>query len=54
MNCYVLGVEFEQLIAINWFWNISVALKRAYGRSETHPDWLATKEAAAVEAVLWW
>ena len=22
--------------------------------SETHPDWLATEEAAAVEAVLWW
>ena len=21
---------------------------------ETHPDWLATEEADAVEAVLWW
>ena len=31
-----------------------VALKRA-GRSKTHPDWMATEEAAAaVEAVLKW
>ena len=38
----------------NCFWNIWVALKRAYGGYETHPDWLATEEVAAVEAVLWW
>ena len=51
-----LGGEFEyqQHVAINCFWNIWVALKRAYGGSPTHPDWLATEEAAAVEAVLWW
>ena len=30
-----------------------MALKRAYGGYKTHPDWLATEEAAAVEAVLW-
>ena len=30
-----------------------MALKRGYGGYETHPDWLATEEAA-VEAVLWW
>ena len=46
--------EYEQHVAINCFWNIWVALKRAYGGSKTHPDWLATEEAAAVEAVLWW
>ena len=38
----------------NYFWKIWVALKRAYGGYETHSDWLATEEAAAVEAVLWW
>ena len=38
----------------NCFWKIWAALKRAYGGYETHPDWLATEEAAAVEAVLWW
>ena len=39
----------------NCFWKIWAALtKRAYGGYETHPDWMATKEAAAVEAVLWW
>ena len=31
-----------------------MALKRAYGGVPTHPDWLATEEAAVVEAVLWW
>ena len=31
-----------------------MALKRAYGGSKTQPDWLATEEAAASEAVLWW
>ena len=36
------------------FWNIWVALKWADGRSKSHPDWIATEEAAAVEAVLWW
>ena len=36
----------------NCFWKIWVALKRADGRSKTHPDWMATEEAAAVEAVL--
>ena len=36
----------------NCFWNIWVALKRADGRSKTHSDWMATEEAAAVEAVL--
>ena len=39
------------------FWKIWAALKRAYGGGggyETHLDWLATEEAAAVEAVLWW
>ena len=35
----------------NCFWNIWVALKRP-GRSKTRPDWMATEEAAAVEAVL--
>ena len=30
-----------------------MALKRA-GRSKTRPDWMATEEAAAVEAVLKW
>ena len=29
-----------------------MALKRADGRSKTHPDWMATEKAAAVEAVL--
>ena len=29
-----------------------MALKRADGRSKTRPDWMATEEAAAVEAVL--
>ena len=29
-----------------------MALKNAYGGSPTHPDCLATEEAAAVEAVL--
>ena len=38
----------------NYFWKIWEALKRAYGGNKTHPDWLATEEAAAVEAVLWW
>ena len=36
---------------INCFWNIWVALKRA-SWSKTHSDWMATEEAAAVEAVL--
>ena len=48
------GGEFEQLVAINCLRNIWAALKRAYGGSETHPDWLATEETAAVEAVLLW
>ena len=38
----------------NCFSKIRAALKRAYGGYETHPDWLATEEAAAVEVVLWW
>ena len=38
----------------NCFWKIWVALKRAYGGCETHLDWLATEEAASVEAVVWW
>ena len=29
-----------------------MALKRADFRSKTHPDWMATEEAAAVEVVL--
>ena len=29
-----------------------MALKRADGRSKTHPNCMATEEAAAVEAVL--
>ena len=37
----------------NCFWKIWAALKRAYGGYETHMDWLATEEAAAVEVVLW-
>ena len=36
----------------NCFWNIWVSLKRADGRSKTHPDWMATEEAAAVQVVL--
>ena len=50
--CFGRGIE--QLAPINCFWNIWAALKRAYGGSETHPDWLATEEAAAVQVVLWW
>ena len=34
------------------FWNIWVALKRSDGRLKTHPDWMATDQAAAVETVL--
>ena len=37
----------------NCFWKIWAALQRVYGGYETHPEWLATEEAAAVE-VLWW
>ena len=27
--------------------------EKGLGRSKTHPDWMATEEAATVEAVLW-
>ena len=46
--------NLKNLQLIRCFWKIWAALKRAYGGSETHPDWLATEEAAAVEAMLWW
>ena len=46
--------EGNNLQLYNYFWKIWVALKRAYEGYETHPDWLGTEEAAAVEAVLWW
>ena len=32
----------------NCFWKIRAALNK------NDPNWLATEEAAAVEAVLWW
>ena len=35
----------------NCFWNIWVALKRAW-QVKDPPDWMATEETAAVEAVL--
>ena len=28
--------------------------EKGLGRSKTHPAWVATEEAAAVEVVLWW
>ena len=28
--------------------------EKGLGRSKTHPDWMTTEEASAVEAVLWW
>ena len=37
----------------NCFFEDLVVLKRA-GRSKTRPDWMATEEAAAVEAMLKW
>ena len=39
----------------NCFWKFWAALKRAYGGMRpTWTGWLATEEAAAVEAELWW
>ena len=48
--CFGRGIEITCSLNI-CFWNIWVALKRA-GRSKNRPDWMATEEAAAVEAVV--
>ena len=64
--CFLISICTELLYLYFWegnlnnlqlnncFWKIWAALKRAYGGYKTHPDWLASKEAAAVETVLWW
>ena len=55
VGCGELCLQIGLLVRwLGVMFGIGFALKRTYGGSETHPDWLATEEAAAVEAVLWW
>ena len=54
----MFGIGFVCLLVSGYLLTLGMVSRdgpeKGLGRSKTHPNWMATEEAAAVETVQWW